>query len=86
MATNKEHPAIAAVRKSGAAKVKVACPVAEGIDCQVKITANSTVEITASTVNVHAPMVNCDGVVRCQTLITQSVVSPSYTPGARNIW
>lgn len=53
---------------------------------QVKITANSTVEITASTVNVHAPMVNCDGVVKCSTLITQSVVSPLYTPGAGNVW
>jgi uncharacterized protein involved in type VI secretion and phage assembly len=53
---------------------------------QVRITANSTVEVNASAVNVHAPMVNCDGVVKCQTLITQSVVSPSYTPGAGNIW
>jgi len=53
---------------------------------QVKITANSTVEITASAVNLHAPMVKCDGVVKCQTLITQSVVSPMYTPGAGNVW
>lgn len=53
---------------------------------QVKITANSTVEITASAVNVHAPMVKCDGVVKCTTLITQSVISPLYTPGAGNIW
>ncbi|MDO9074808.1 MAG: phage baseplate assembly protein V [Rubrivivax sp.] len=53
---------------------------------QVKITANSTVEVTASAVNVHAPMVTCDGVLQCQTLITQSVVSPMYTPGAGNIW
>ena len=53
---------------------------------QVSITANSTVEVSASAVNVHAPMVVCDGIVQCQTLITQSVVSPSYTPGAGNIW
>ena len=53
---------------------------------QVRITANSTVEVNASAVNIHAPMVTCDGVVRCQTLITQSVISPSYTPGAGNIW
>lgn len=53
---------------------------------QVKITANSTVEVTASAVNLHAPMVNCDGVVKCQTLITQSVISPLYTPGAGNVW
>ncbi|UXY14684.1 phage baseplate assembly protein V [Chitiniphilus purpureus] len=53
---------------------------------QVSITANATVEVNASAVNVHAPMVNCDGTVVCQTLITQSVVSPSYTPGAGNVW
>jgi len=53
---------------------------------QVKITANSTVEVTASAVNLHAPIVNCDGIVKCTTLITQSVISPSYTPGAGNVW
>lgn len=62
------------------------CKIEMNIAGQVSITANSTVEITASTVNVHAPMVMCDGVVQCQTLITNSVVSPSYTPGAGNIW
>ncbi|MBB5019140.1 uncharacterized protein involved in type VI secretion and phage assembly [Chitinivorax tropicus] len=53
---------------------------------QVKITANSTVEVNASAVNIHAPMTKCDGVVKCETLITQAVISPSYTPGAGNIW
>ncbi|WP_137940117.1 phage baseplate assembly protein V [Chitinivorax sp. B] len=53
---------------------------------QVKITANSTVEVNASAVNIHAPMTKCDGVVKCETLITQSVISPSYTPGAGNVW
>lgn len=48
------------------------CELVMNIAGQVKITANSTVEINASAVNVHAPMVNCDGVV-VQTLITQSV-------------
>lgn len=53
---------------------------------QVRVTATSTVEVNASAVNVHAPMVTCDGIVKCQTLITQSVISPSYTPGAGNVW
>ena len=53
---------------------------------QVKITANSTVEINASAVNIHAPRVKCDGVVKCTTLITQAVISSSYTPGAGNVW
>lgn len=62
------------------------CKIEMNIAGQVSITANSTVEVTASTVNLHTPMVMCDGVVQCQTLITNSVVSPSYTPGAGNIW
>lgn len=54
---------------------------------QVSITANATVEVNASALNVHAPMVMCDGVVQCTTLIASSgVVSPSYTPGAGNVW
>jgi len=54
---------------------------------RITVTANATVEVNASAVNVHAPVVNCDGVVRCQTLIASAgVVSPSYTPGAGNVW
>lgn len=53
---------------------------------QVSVNANSTVEVTASAVNVHAASAIFDGIVQCQTLITTSVVSASYTPGAGNIW
>lgn len=54
---------------------------------QINITANATVEVNASAVNVHAPTATFDGIITCQTLIAQTgVVSPSYTPGAGNIW
>ena len=54
---------------------------------QVEIQANATVEITAAAVNVHAATATFDGIVNCTTLIASSgVVSPSYTPGAGNIW
>jgi uncharacterized protein involved in type VI secretion and phage assembly len=52
----------------------------------VTILANSTLDITASAVNVTAPTATFSGLVQCQTLVTSSVVSPSYTPGAGNIW
>lgn len=52
----------------------------------VNIQANSTVEITASAVNVHAASTVFDGTVTCTTLTASSVVSPSYTPGAGNVW
>jgi uncharacterized protein involved in type VI secretion and phage assembly len=54
---------------------------------QVEVLANSSVEITAPTVNVHAATANFDGMVTCTTLIANTgVVSPSYTPGAGNVW
>lgn len=63
------------------------CKININVAGQVTITANATVEINASAVNVHAPMVTCDGIVQCTTLIASAgVVSPSYTPGAGNIW
>lgn len=54
---------------------------------QIQIQANLTVEITASALNVHAPTATFDGIVNCTTLnASNSVSSPSYTPGAGNIW
>jgi uncharacterized protein involved in type VI secretion and phage assembly len=62
------------------------CKITMNAGGQVKIDANSTVEVTASVLNVHAPMATFDGTVQCTTLIATSVVSSSYTPGAGNIW
>lgn len=62
------------------------CKITMNAAGQVKINANSTADITASVLNVHAPMAVFDGVVKCTTLIATSVVSSSYTPGAGNIW
>jgi uncharacterized protein involved in type VI secretion and phage assembly len=54
---------------------------------QVQVRANSTVDITASAVNVHAPTAIFDGMVTCTNLVASvGVVSPSYTPGAGNVW
>jgi len=52
---------------------------------QVKVQA-STVEISAGMVTVNAGMSKFSGVVQADTVITNSVVSASYTPGAGNIW
>jgi uncharacterized protein involved in type VI secretion and phage assembly len=52
---------------------------------QVTITA-SMVQVTASMVTVDAAMSQFSGVVQADTVITNSVVSASYTPGAGNIW
>lgn len=54
---------------------------------QISVQANATVEVTAAALNVHAPTATFDGMVNCTTLTASvGVVSPSYTPGAGNVW
>jgi uncharacterized protein involved in type VI secretion and phage assembly len=54
---------------------------------QVQVQANATVEITASALNVHAATAVFDGMISCTNMIASAgVVSPSYTPGAGNVW
>ena len=78
------------VLDDGAQEVKLAhangCMIKMNAAGQVTVTANSTVEVTASAVNVHAATAIFDGLIQCETLITNSVVSASYTPGAGNVW
>jgi hypothetical protein len=52
---------------------------------KVKVQA-AQVEVTAGMVKVDAAMSKFSGVVKCDTLISNAVVSSSYTPGAGNIW
>jgi uncharacterized protein involved in type VI secretion and phage assembly len=59
----------------------------------VTVTASATVTVNASRVSVSAGLVQVDagmstfsGVVKADTVIANSVVSASYTPGAGNIW
>src|SRR5262245_54508889 len=60
---------------------------------KVEIQATSEVTVQAGQVKVSAGMVTVDagmskfsGVVKCDTLIANSVVGSSYTPGAGNMW
>jgi uncharacterized protein involved in type VI secretion and phage assembly len=53
----------------------------------VEVNANVSVDVTASMVSVNAPISTFSGIVKASTFIAESaVVSPSYTPGAGNIW
>ena len=57
------------------------------VTTSAKLTVNaSTVEVSAGMVTVNAGMSKFSGVVQCDTLISNSVVSSSYTPGAGNMW
>ena len=59
----------------------------------ITVSATAKVTVSASQVNVSAGMVCVDagmskfgGVVKADTVITNAVVSSTYTPGAGNIW
>ncbi|HEY7620227.1 MAG TPA: phage baseplate assembly protein V [Solirubrobacteraceae bacterium] len=52
---------------------------------KVEVTA-STMEVSTASLAVNAGMSKFSGVVQCDTLMANSVVAASYTPGAGNIW
>jgi len=57
------------------------------VTASAKVTLSaSTVEISAGMVTVNAGMSKFSGVVQADTVISNSVISASYTPGAGNIW
>ncbi|HTE48244.1 MAG TPA: phage baseplate assembly protein V [Gemmatimonadaceae bacterium] len=57
------------------------------INTGAKVTVQaSTVDVSAGMVTVDAAMSSFSGIVRCDTLITNTVVSTTYTPGAGNVW
>jgi uncharacterized protein involved in type VI secretion and phage assembly len=57
------------------------------VTAAAKVTVNAAAaEISAATLTVNAGMSRFSGVVQADTVITNSVVSASYTPGAGNIW
>ncbi|CAG0986736.1 Actin cross-linking toxin VgrG1 [Myxococcaceae bacterium] len=57
------------------------------VTAAAKVTVNaSQVAISAGMVTVDAAMSKFSGVVKADTVISNSVISASYTPGAGNIW
>ena len=53
---------------------------------KVSVDAPAGVDVTAPIVNVDAPISKFSGIVKAETVITNSVISASYTPGAGNVW
>lgn len=77
----------------GAVKIEVQGTSIEVTSSKVAVNSSGNVEVQASQVKVSAGQVDVDagmakfsGVVKCSTLIADSVVGTSYTPGAGNIW
>ena len=84
--TLKDGPGVIEVIDSNGNSVKLE---ASGItiNASAKVTVNaSQVAISAGMVKVDAGMSTFSGVVKADTIISNSVISASYTPGAGNIW
>jgi uncharacterized protein involved in type VI secretion and phage assembly len=73
---------------SNGAKIEIdsSGKVAVTANAKVTIDAPAGLDITAAMVNVDAAMSKFSGVVKADTVITNSVISASYTPGAGNVW
>jgi uncharacterized protein involved in type VI secretion and phage assembly len=57
------------------------------VTAAARVTLNaSSVQLASGMVRVDAGMVAFSGVVQCDTLIANGVISASYTPGAGNVW
>lgn len=73
------HPGGSTVKLDAAGRVEVSA------GSTIRVTA-SRVEVKAGAIKLEAAMVEASGVVKCDTLVANSVVASSYTPGAGNIW
>lgn len=57
------------------------------VNASAKVTVTaSTMEVSAGMVTVNSGMSKFSGVVQADTVICNSIISASYTPGAGNIW
>lgn len=57
------------------------------VDTPINLKVQATqVSVSAAMVTVDAPMSRFSGIVQADTVISNSVISASYTPGAGNIW
>ncbi len=84
--TLKDGPGSVEIVDSNGNSVKLE-PAGVTVTASAKVTINaSTVEVSAGMVTVNAGMSKFSGVVQADTVISNSVISASYTPGAGNIW
>ena len=67
--------------------------ISDGSGCSVRleggnivIEGGSTIDVTAAKVRFNAAVVEAAGVLKVDTLIANSVVASSHTPGVGNIW
>lgn len=84
--TLKDGPGAVTVEDSNGNSVKLESA-GITVTASAKVTVNaSQVAVSAGMVTVDAAMSKFSGVVKADTVICNSIISASYTPGAGNIW
>jgi len=84
--TLKDGPGSVEVKDSNGNSVKLETS-GVTVTASAKVTVNaSQVAVSAGTVQVDAGMSKFSGVVQADTVICNSIIAASYTPGAGNIW
>lgn len=84
--TMKDGPGAVTIEDSNGNSVKLETS-GITVTAAAKVTVNaSQVAVSAGMVKVDAGMSTFSGIVKCDTLISNTVISTTYTPGAGNIW
>ncbi len=84
--TLKDGPGAVTVEDSNGNSIKLETS-GVTITAAAKVTVNAPqVAVSAGMVTVDAAMSKFSGVVQCDTMISNTVISATYTPGAGNIW
>lgn len=84
--TLKDGPGQIEIKDSNGNSVKLEAS-GISIDAASRLSINAPqISISSSMISVDAGMSNFSGVVRADTVICNSIIAASYTPGAGNIW
>jgi uncharacterized protein involved in type VI secretion and phage assembly len=85
--TMKDGPGSVEIVDSNGNSVKLeSTGITVNASANVTINAGAKVQVSAGIVSVSAGISKFSGVVQCDTLISNTVVSATYTPGAGNMW
>lgn len=84
--TLKDGPGSVEIDDANGNAIKLA-PASVTVTAAIKLTVDAPiVEVSASMVKVSAGMSIFSGVVQADTVITNTIIAATYTPGAGNIW
>ena len=85
--TLEDGPGAVEIRDSNGNSVRMETSgITVNASAKVTITSGGPVEVSTSILTVNAGMSRFSGTVQADTVLTNSVISASYTPGAGNIW